>query len=341
MTVEESAADGLAELLLQQPRRYTSREVAGMAGVPVYRARRFWRALGFANVNEEAREFTDSDVEALVTLLRLVSEGVLHEELAVQLARSLGQAAARLAESQAELAVEALDQAGVQGGDQLRTGRGLARRLLPDLERLLVYTWRRQLAAAANRLLHVDEAGTGRLAVGFADLVGFTRLSRQLEEDELAQLVDRFESRSADVVTASGGRVVKTLGDSVLFVADAPELAAETALQLIETHAVEKAVPPLRVGLAVGSVVSRMGDVFGTTVNLASRLTAMVPPDRILVDPAMADALADDPRYGLRPVRSRAVRGLGQVAPYILSRAGGEAAGSRARVPAQRWRLRG
>ncbi|HEX4816943.1 MAG TPA: adenylate/guanylate cyclase domain-containing protein [Nonomuraea sp.] len=313
--------DGLVEAFLREPRRYTSHQVAEMAGVPVYRARRFWRALGFANVADDAVEFTDSDVEALRTLLGMVSSGLYDEKHVLLMARSLGSATARLAESQAELGVEALDQAGVPLADRPRAWRRRAERVVPDLAKLLVYAWQRQLAAAAGRIAEQDMSSV-RLAVGFADLVAFTRLSRQITGSELARLIDRFEGRSADIVTSTGGRVVKTLGDSILFVADKAHPAAEIALRLVETHARGKGMPELRVGLASGPVIWRMGDVFGTTVNLASRLTALALPGTILADPAMAAELDADPAFRLREVNRLAVRGLGELAPFTVMRAG-------------------
>lgn len=279
-----TSEDGLTEAFLREHRRYTSHQVAEMAGVPVYRARKFWRALGFANVADDAVEFTDSDVEALRTLLGMVSRGLYDEGHVLLMARSLGRATARLAESQAELGAEELDQAGVPLADRPRAWTRRARRVVPDLEKLLVYAWRRQLAAAAGRMVEQEKTAV-RLAVGFADLVGFTRLSRQISEIELAALVDEFEGRSADVVTSTGGRVIKTLGDSVLFVSGKAHDAAEIALRLLAAHAKVRGMPELRVGLAVGPVIGRMGDVFGTTVNLASRLTALAHPGTILADP--------------------------------------------------------
>ncbi|WP_328808079.1 adenylate/guanylate cyclase domain-containing protein [Nonomuraea antri] len=313
-------ADGVAEAFLREPRRYTSRQVAEMAGVPMYRARRFWRALGFANVADDAVEFTDSDVEALKTLVGMVSSGIYDEEHVLLIARSLGRATTRLAESQAELGAEVLDQAGVPLAERPRAWRRRAERVVPGLARLLVYAWQRQLAAAAGRLADQDMS-TVRLAVGFADLVAFTRLSRQITPTELARLVDSFEGRSADVVTSSGGRVVKTLGDSVLFVADKSHVAAEIGLRLIETHAKVKGMPELRVGLAAGPVIWRMGDVFGTTVNLASRLTALALPGAILADPDLAEELEGDRAFELRPVNRLSVRGLGELAPFTVMRA--------------------
>ncbi|MDA0636848.1 adenylate/guanylate cyclase domain-containing protein [Nonomuraea sp. MCN248] len=312
--------ESVAEAFLREPRRYTSHQVAEMAGVPVYRARRFWRALGFANVADDAVEFTDSDVEALKTLLGMVSDGVYDEDHVLLIARSLGRATARLAESQAELGAEALDQAGVPLAERPRAWRRRAERVVPDLAKLLVYAWQRQLAAAAGRLA-VQDLHAVRVTVGFADLVAFTRLSRQITETELAALIDRFEGRSADIVTSHGGRVVKTLGDSVLFVADKSHVAADIGLRLVETHAKTRGMPELRVGLAAGPVIWRMGDVFGTTVNLASRLTALALPGTILADPRAAEDLENDRAFRLRAVDRLSVRGLGELVPFTVTRA--------------------
>ncbi len=137
-----------------------------------------------------------------------------------------------------------------------------------------------------------------RLAVGFADLVGFTRLTRRLEEEELGELVESFETTAADLVAAHGGRLIKTLGDEVLFAADDAGTAAEIALRLIEAMGQDETMPALRVGIAFGTVTTRMGDVFGTTVNLASRLTSIAPKDAVLVDGAFAAELV---RHGEAP----------------------------------------
>ena len=196
--------------------------------------------------------------------------------------------------------------------------------LIPALERLLVHGWRRQLAAALERGLGDAEAAgeveTGHLTVGFADQVGFTRLTRRMEEPELAALVERFESRSADIVVGAGGRLIKTLGDEILFVASDPVAAAEASLRLITEHQADETIPRVRIGLATGVVVTRRGDVFGTTVNLASRLTAVARPDSVLVDGVTADALAEAAAYRLRPLGPGAVRGIGLVRPVVLER---------------------
>ncbi|MGH3342035.1 MAG: adenylate/guanylate cyclase domain-containing protein [Carbonactinosporaceae bacterium] len=311
--IEPGAA--LERLLLGGPRRYTRQEVCDLAGVPLDEARRFWRALGFADVGDDERAFTDQDLAALTRLRDLLASGTVDHGLALRITRAFGHTMSRLGEWQIGEFADRLD--GESGYDELE-------RLLPELEPLLLHTWRRQLAAATDRALRwgADEEAAAQLVVGFADLVGFTRLSRRLDAPELAELIETFESRAADVVAELGGRVVKTVGDEVLFVADTPSAGAEIALALAEAMAVEEVVPELRVGVAFGTVLHRLGDVFGSTVNLASRLTSLARPDTVLADRALAESLAGDPAYDTRPIRRRPVRGLGIVEPRVLRRGG-------------------
>jgi adenylate cyclase len=325
----DEVVDDLVDEVLGAPRRLTREQVAHSAGVPLEDARRLWRAMGFADVGD-AVAFTDADVDALQLLGALLDRGVLDRSTAVDVARSLGQTTSRLADWQADTFGRLLVERGsIDPLDPLseESAASLFRELevlLPVLEQLLVHGWRRQLAAAIERGLGDAERDgnveTGHLTVGFADQVGFTRLTRRLEEDELAALVERFESRSADVVAAAGGRLIKTLGDEILFVAGDAASAGEVALRLIEEHEKDDTVPRLRVGLATGVVVSRRGDVFGTTVNLASRLTAEARPDSVLVDAATAEAIGDAAGVRFRALLPRAVRGIGLVQPYVMQR---------------------
>ncbi len=318
-------ARDLEELILGSPRRYTRNEAAAKVGVSVEEGRRYWRALGFADTGDSV-VYTDADVTALRQLLSLVEEGVLSEDLAVGLVRALGHTTARLADWEVDLVIEQLSGGtGRRDGLDIGAAYELAQRLLPDLEAFLVQAWRRRLAAAAHRVLTDDETllDAVHATVGFADLVGFTRLARRLDERRLADLVERFEHMAADIVSASGGRLVKTLGDEVLFVADQPTAAADAALSLLETFAGDPAVPELRVGLATGLVVSRMGDVFGTTVNLASRLTALARPGSVLCDAATAADLGAEQGFVTVGLWRRPLRGLGLVEPFAVRRAAG------------------
>ena len=133
--------------------------------------------------------------------------------------------------------------------------------------------------------------------------------------------MERFESVSADVIAATGATLVKTVGDEILFSADDAGVAAETAIRLHDAHARDPDVPEMRIGLASGPLLRRMGDVFGSTVNLASRLTALARPDATLVDAATASRLSELPGWALRQLAPRRVRGLGVIRVFELSRA--------------------
>jgi adenylate cyclase len=339
---EDPIALRLEHLILGAGRQYTPFQAARAAGVSMDLAARFWRAMGFADIGQ-ARALTEADVLALRRLAGLVEAGLLSESTAVQVARSTGQTTARLADWQTDSFLEGLTEPPEPGMTRTEVAYPLVELLLPELEEFLTYVWRRQLAAATSRVVRSDdeEAVDRRLAVGFADLVGFTRLTRRLEEAELGELVESFETTAADQVAAHGGRLIKTLGDEVLFIADDPGVAAEIGLRLIETLSGDETMPALRVGMAFGTVTTRMGDVFGTTVNLASRLTSIAPKDTVLVDADLVQALGasgDAPvselaaaearaegvdakyRFAVQPMWRRPVRGLGVVEPWLLTR---------------------
>jgi adenylate cyclase len=335
---EHPLALRLEQLILGAPRQYTPFQAARTAGVSMDLAARFWRAMGFADIGQ-AKALTEADVLALRRLAGLVEAGLLSESMAIQVARSTGQTTARLADWQTDSFLEGLTEPPEPGMTRAEVAYPLVELLLPELEEFLIYVWRRQVAAATSRVVQSDdeEAVDRRLAVGFADLVGFTRLTRRLEEEELGELVEAFETTAADQVAAYGGRLIKTLGDEVLFVADDPGTAAEIGMRLIETMTGDETMPALRVGMAFGTVTTRMGDVFGTTVNLASRLTSIAPRDAVLVDGDFAEALgaageapvseadvdpstAEKYRFALQPMWRRPVRGLGVVEPWLLSR---------------------
>jgi adenylate cyclase len=299
-------------LLLKGPRKYNRTEVARESGIEQDEARRLWRALGFATVeNDTALIFTDGDVEALRKTDVLTSFGIAEDEMLVAMTRMLGQTFSRLAEWQGRLLIELLAQhpeLWQNEDDVLR----LLDELLPVLEWLQAYVWRRQLAAYFSRIVSAGTTMTGESssAIGFADMSGFTTLTRKASEAELRELLEAFESAATDIVGAHNGRIVKALGDEVLFVADTAAEAADIAIELQQAAADDERLPPLRVGLAAGPVVSRWGDVYGSTVNIASRLTSLCRPGWILVDRVMAEALRDDGRYALKARRPESVRGF-------------------------------
>ncbi|MGH3098061.1 MAG: adenylate/guanylate cyclase domain-containing protein [Streptosporangiales bacterium] len=321
MAEPRNAPEELEAALLGGDRRYTRAEVARRTGVPLERAERLWRALGFAGVADDEVVFTDDDVDALVLLARLVEQGAIDQDAEASLARSLGQTLARLADWQTMLIREAASGSDGASPDVVGTARSLA----PALERLQSYAWRRHLVAAAGRLLPVSSADprSATLVVGFADIVGFTRYSRTSNDAELAALVEHFEAAGSEVVVAHGGRVIKMIGDEVLFIAYTPTSGADIALELASRSRDDAGFPRVRVGLAYGTVLSRLGDVYGPVVNVAARLTSLARPRTVLCDRALMRVLADDPRYGLRRQRRVSVRGYARLEPWVLRSGGG------------------
>jgi adenylate cyclase len=301
----------------------TSSQVAEAAGVSLEQVRRLWRALGFPDSGEDAA-YTSTDLDALLLVSRAVGSGALDLETATRLTRALGNTMARLADWQVSTLAEYVDgQARSGEGHRTASTLAMAQTVAPAFEELLVYAWRRHLSAAMSRMESVggaqEELLTADLTVGFADLVSFTQLTNRLDDDDLADLVEGFESRCSDLVTASGGRAVKTLGDSVLFVADSPEAGVAIALDIVEEIGPDASLPDVRVGLASGTVITRLGDVYGPPVNLASRLTTVARRNRVITDHVTAAALPPQ-TYETRALTPRPLRGFGVVEPVTVRR---------------------
>jgi adenylate cyclase len=311
----------IEELLLGGELRYTTPGAIEAAGVSEEFARQLWRALGFPHVPDDVVAFTEGDVAALAKVAELRPAGVLDEETVLRMVRAVGQTMARLAKWQVDILVETLtDPLEPPDTEALGLVMADAEARIAELEPLLTHAWRRQLAAASTRLLAAPDDPTVKAAVGFADLVAFTRTSRDLDERGLARLVERFEETASDVVAEGGGRLVKTLGDEVLFSAETARAGAEIGLSVAEAVRDDAGIPDVRVGIAYGPVLPLRGDVFGTTVNLASRLTSMARPGTTLVDAGLAAELREDAAYEVSRIPRRRAHGLGMIQPYVLRR---------------------
>lgn len=314
----------LEELLLGGELRYDKKEACRRANVSLELGERVWRAMGFPSLGDDEVAFTDGDVNALRITGEQLGRGVITEDLAVRMARAMGQALARLAESEIDAMAQMMFEPGKPPTDEEVDGLlDYIREMLPHMEPLINQVWRRQLAVSGTRSLSAAAANPDRAfaaapqGIGFADIVSFTELSRSLDESELAKLVDGFESVAVDIIAANRGRLVKTLGDEVMFAADDPVAVTEIALDLAEAMD----TPRVRVGLAYGPVLPMMGDVFGTTVNLASRITAMARPGAVLCDTGLAGVLDGHKAFHAVRILRRPARGLGVVQPYVVRRA--------------------
>ncbi len=313
----------LEEAILGDLPGLTSSQVASAAGVTLEQARRLWRALGFPDAGEQAA-FTEADLNALSTLVTSVDVGAIDFDTAVRLTRAVGQTMARLADWQVATLtarVEHLESGDEATGSRIGSALRLAEQVGVPFEQLLLYSWRRHLAAAVGRMEALGAAEedlfTTQVTVGFADLVGFTALSNEMDEDRLADMVEIFESRCADVVAGKRGRLIKTLGDSVLFVSEDPVRALEIALSIAAVIGGDRRLPDVRLGLATGLVITRLGDVFGPPVNLAARLTQVARRNRVITDDVTAGLLPEE-QFLTRTLPARPVRGFGVVEPVAV-----------------------
>ena len=329
-TRHDAPAEDLEQHILGEPRVFNATELAEETGVDLDRARRLWRALGFPE-RGAATAFTRSDAKALSTLVGLVDSGLIDFDLAVHLTRAVGQTMARLSDWEVsallsrvlDLAKEESDGRPREAGDRLGIGLRMIDEFSAPFETLLLYVWRRHLAAAVARTealgAREEDLHTTRLTVGFADIVQFTALSNELSEERIGDLVELFEARCADVVAAQRGRVIKSIGDSVLFVHDDPIAAYEIAEGIITVIGRDSRMPDVRVGLASGLVVLRLGDVFGPPVNMAARLTGVARRNRVIIDAETAGMLPED-QFETRRLPGRPVRGFGIVEPVAVRR---------------------
>jgi adenylate cyclase len=292
--VLSDAAGAIEAMLLGEAPTLTRVEVAERAGVPLSLAETLWRQLGFPHRTDDDVAFSPCDVEALRLASDLVRMGVLSEGSQAALVRTWGRSYARLAEWQTTLLAELA----FEGDDPETRLAELATNVLPNIEALQSYVWRRHLASAANHLVRDSallEQGETELTVCFIDIVGYTARSRGLEGSELVSWIEQFEQETTVQVVERGGQVIKTIGDEILFTIGDPEAALEIALALTARGDDDAdPFPAVRAGIAHGPVVRRLGDVFGSTVNAAARLTSTARPSTVVVDAGVHDAMVDE-----------------------------------------------
>lgn len=127
------------------------------------------------------------------------------------------------------------------------------------------------------------------VTVAFADLVGFTRLGTEVDTAELGAVAGRLATLATDVAK-SPVRLVKSLGDAVMLVSADADALLDAVLRLVDAAEAEDGLPELRAGVATGLALSRGGDWYGHTVNLASRLTGLARPCSVLATREVREA---------------------------------------------------
>ena len=309
----ETSLVGLAgDLALRPIPTLTLAELAASIGMPVEQVQEIILAAGLQSGSPNERVYTDADAELFSAFL---AGGALFGMTPTKrFARTVGAALAQIAEAAVSLylvSAEAPLVAAEASPLALAQQNLRAIETLDAVQVVLRGLFRAHMATAIRRqrLARRDASlDTLHLTVGFVDLVGFTTLSRRMTSRELAEVIDRFEESAHNIVTARDGRLVKLIGDEVMFVSVDASAACDTALTLLERFADDPAVKP-RGALASGELLFRGGDYYGPIVNLAARLTDLAVPHELLVTPEVAAQVAGN---GLRfePAGRRMLKGF-------------------------------
>ena len=330
----------IEHLVIPEPAEYDLQGIADLSGLTTEQIKRLWRSLGFPEPQPGDELFTDVDADMLRTIGQLLAMGWIDNELTIQMARVIGSSLARVATA----LIDSID----PDESQIPAGRprsddgfaAIAPLLLPMLLQVMDYVWRRHVQAEARARMAREhaEGDPGHRVVGFADLVGFTALSQQVDAHELAGVVDRFETIAYDTVNRLGGRVVKMIGDEVMFSVPDEASAVEIALSLSETYRDDDELSDVRVGLAAGPVLQREADLYGPVVNRASRIVNIAFPGSVVVSGEIVDSLADAEGITSKSIGSRNLKDIGKVPLFLVRRASTEERPRSSRQEAERRR---
>jgi adenylate cyclase len=283
------------ERLLSSEGRYTAREIARESGLDLdwFQAQR--RALGLAVPDPDERVYGETDLES-ARLGRRYRDVGLPEEEAMEAHRVLGRGMARYAEAMRTLVGQAFLQGGTDEAELADRLESATKVLMPLAGPWLEYVFSLHMREALRQeVVTAEQLATGRLgegrdaAIAFADLVGFTELGETIPSEELGSVAGRL-SRLAEEVVEPPARIVKEIGDAVMLVAPEPAELVAATLRLVEGG---EGLPAIRAGVAYGPAVNRWGDWYGSTVNVASRLTERARPASVLTTQAVREAAAD------------------------------------------------
>lgn len=311
-------------LLLPASDALTLEQVAARLDADVDDVQRVWRALGLPDRGTTVPVVGEHDLAALQAFLTV--KELLGVDEALALVRVIGASAARVADA-ADAALRRLDDLDLdRSAGELSTAQVWAQvtGLLPGVVTLIDVVLRHHVEAVrvlveSSRSSDVAADGLVRMGIGFADLSGWTSLSAGLSPAQLSRLVSRFEEVSLDVVGARGGRVVKFLGDAVMWVCPHRAQLAATALDLVAAASAEGQTA--RAGVVHDLLLSRDGDYFGAGVNLAARLVSLAAAGEVLVPAALGAELAAEGFVVDADVPALSVRGVPHPVDVALVRA--------------------
>ncbi|HYP25047.1 MAG TPA: adenylate/guanylate cyclase domain-containing protein, partial [Actinomycetota bacterium] len=233
-------------------------------------------------------------VDVLGGLKLILDQGYSREDV-LDVARAYGQTMSRLAQAEVRLFnkvfIAPLREQAVDDDTLAGQLEAVVPALLELLGKVIHHVHRRHLAIALQEVTATERPGsTETLAAGFVDLVDFSRVTQELEGEDLGHLVNRFETMAIETCVAGGAHVVKMIGDAVMFVAPNVTTALRVALAVVAGVEEDEALPAARAGLDFGEVVPMSGDFFGRPVNVAARLTSFARPGTVVVSEALTES---------------------------------------------------
>jgi adenylate cyclase len=303
------------------PRDQTYDQLCSEEGVTLGLVQALYEALGFAPPEpvDRARE---GDRELLSPVKTFLSAGAL-EAPTLRLVRVYADSMRRVAKAEAELYESEIEQrlraSGRGERELLDFGARFGERLFGSLERALLEIYHRHKehiwiehsinhAEAALEQAGLFENLPRPPAICFVDLTGYTRLTEERGDEVAAQLASSLSSLVVDISRRHGGRAIRWLGDGGMFHFREPRTAVLSALDMVES-APGKGLPPLHIGIHTGPVVFQDGDVYGRTVNLASRIASYAKGGQVL---ASEETVSRSPEAGVRfdPVGPVSLKGV-------------------------------
>jgi adenylate cyclase len=308
----------------------TLAEAARRTGLAPALIARVYLSLGFST--DALERISESDLVLLDYLAAVVEAGLPLEAL-LQLARVYGQALAQMADAEVRLfhlyVHEPLLRDGVPGLEVAEELEGLARALLPLTSPIMDHVHRRFLAHFVEQDVvgHLEDdlegspldLGRVRVAIAFADLTGYTRLTEEEGEEEAVSAVERF-TELIEVTLPDDARVVKMIGDEAMVVGSDPGALVDWAVGFQELYE-DRPLP--RIGVHHGSVLYRDGDFYGREVNLASRVVARAAGGEVVVTRPLVDAAG--PHLEFEAIGEVRLKGFAHGTELFLARTAEEA----------------
>jgi len=301
-------------------------EAAELSGLEPALVERIWTSVGFPAPAGD--EVSDDDVQLLRYIAAALGAGFPLVAF-LQLVRVYGQALARIADAEVRLfhlyVHEPLIQDGVPNLEMAEEMEGLARELLPLASPIMDHVHQRYLQHFLDQDIvgHMElEVETGgdldlgrvRVAIAFADLAGYTRLTEEAGEEEAVDIIERFVEAVQDTLP-DDARVIKTIGDEVMIVGSDASAVLDWAVgfQQLQT---ERPLP--RIGIHQGLTLYRDGDYYGRAVNLAARVGARAAGGEVLVTRPLVEAAG--PHLEFEHIGEVKLKGFSESTELFLAR---------------------